>query len=279
MSARGAWLLLAGLAVLSPALARAQISAEDVAAARGHWRRGRDLAQEGDWEGARDAFAASLELVPRVSVLLSLATAEVRLGHGREALEALDALDALAHPSRDARHLEAAQRLRPRAEALAEEQARAEAEAAEAAAAEPEPEPVVEPEPEPVVEPAPEPADDSMVHVIGGAVTAGVGVLTLIATAITFGLREDALSRRDGLCPGQVCGTEPDRAEALGAHADASTFNDAANGLGIAGAILVAGGAAWLVVGLVTGGSSDGDVALAPWLSDDGAGLAATGRY
>ena len=268
--------LVAALAI--PAISEAQLSADDVAAARAHWSRGRDLAQGGDWQGARDAFAASLELVPRVSVLLSLATAEARLGHGREALEALDALEALANPSRDARHLEAAERLRPHAEELARAQARAEAEA-EAAAAEPEP----EPEPEPIVEPepAPEPSssDDGAVHLIGGAITAGVGALTLVAAAVTFGLRQDALSRRDDLCPGQVCATEADRRDAVAAHGDAGTLNDASNGLGVAGAILVAGGAAWLVVGLATGGGSDDDVALAPWMSDEGAGVVAVGRY
>ncbi|MEZ4338353.1 MAG: hypothetical protein R3B82_17160 [Sandaracinaceae bacterium] len=119
---------------------------------------------------------------------------------------------------------------------------------------EPEPEPVAEPEPEPEPEPAPEEraaggSDDVLATVIPGAVVAGVGVIAFVASAVTFSLREDALSARDALCPDAVCPTVADREEALAQHADASTYTDATNALLVVGLVAVAGGGALVAVG------------------------------
>ncbi|MCB9594241.1 MAG: hypothetical protein H6719_16025 [Sandaracinaceae bacterium] len=267
-------LALALLALLAPTPGAAQ-SRADVAQARAAWQRGRGLAEAGDWQGARDAFAESLALVPRASTLISLATAEVQLEHGREALAALDELERIADPRRDRAHLDSAAQLRPRAEALAEAQA------------EPEPEPVVEPEPEPepIVEPEPEPEPEEATASGGDALVgagiaiAGVGALSLIGGVVTFALREDALSQRDALCPGAVCATEADRVEALDRHASAATLNDSTNALVAVGLVALAGGAALFAVGLVLDPGDGDDVAVAPYFGPGGAGLAMEGRF
>lgn len=266
---------LAALALVLAAPTAAAQSRDDTAAARADWERGRALAGEGDWAGARDAFEASLARVERASTLISLATAEVHLGHGRAALAALDRLAEIAHPRRDRAHLRAAEQLRPRAEELAAAEAAAEAAPPPA----PEPEPVAPPPPEP--EPAaPEGANDDFLAALApGLAIAGIGVLTFIGAAATFAVRQDALAARDARCPGAVCPTGADREAALAHHADAATLTDATNALLAVGLVAVAAGGALVAVGLAMGPSEAAPVSVAPVVGPSGAGLHVAGRF
>ncbi|MGE0791880.1 MAG: hypothetical protein AB7S26_39770 [Sandaracinaceae bacterium] len=228
--------------------------------ARSLWAEGRALADDGDLEGALDRFERSFALVERASTALSIATVAVRLDRPERALAALDDLERIADPDRDAEHLEAGRRVREAA--LAAIAARPPAE----------PEPTPEPEPGPPPEPVTASARDPWVPLIGPIALLGAGVATFIAAIATFVVRGDQLGQRDALCPQQICATEADRTRALALHADADTLNTATNVLDVVGAVLLAGGATWLVLEL-TLDRDEGDAQVALTLQPGGLGL------
>lgn len=235
---------------LVPAAASAQ-SAAQTREARDLWREGRSLAEQGDWEAALDRFERSFALVERASTALSIATAAVQLERPERALSALDDLERVADPERDAEHLEAGVLVRQHAE--------------EQIATRPPPEPVEPVEPiDPVtpVEAGPPPEDepgDSFGPFIGPTAVGGAALITFAVAIGTFVARQDALSERDALCPSQLCPDEAARQAALDRHADAETFNTATNATVIAGAILAAGAATWLVLAITLDGGGDDD--------------------
>lgn len=138
--------------------------------------------------------------------------------------------------------------------------------------------PVTTTTPPPSPEPAPAGSSDGSGLGVAAAVVGAVGV---IATGVAIGLGVAALGEKSTLddncnmrlCPATIDG-EPaadviDRADSL---AVLSTI------FGVVG--LVAGGAA-IVLAIVaaTRGGDSSDVAVAPWLSPEGGGLAAEGRF
>jgi len=132
---------------------------------------------------------------------------------------------------------------------------------------------------QPRVIPSPPPRRGNPTLVVAGAVTAGVGAATMIASAVTFAMRNSAL----GNCTIQpdriVCPSQMDADRAAGG----GTFNTLTNVLLPVGAALTAGGAALLVVGLVSGGPREGARAArrGTWMSvaprTDGVGLTVGG--
>jgi len=100
--------------IVSPARADANQDA------RTSFEQGVEASRAQRWDDARQLFKRSLELVPKPSTLFNLAIANIKLGHGGEALEELDALELLATPSEHAAILERARILRAQAQALVE---------------------------------------------------------------------------------------------------------------------------------------------------------------
>lgn len=126
-SATRAWLaplpiVLASLALHPSARAQAPTdpsaapSAEVQAEARRLFEAGRAHADAERWPDAVTAFESSRALLERPSTLFNLASALVRVGRARDALEALDALERIADPARDAVLLSGMAELRARAE-------------------------------------------------------------------------------------------------------------------------------------------------------------------
>jgi hypothetical protein len=70
-----------------PAAAQAQVDARDVAVARREFQAGLQPARNGEWESARDHFARSYEINPRISALFNLAGAQAQTGDLVEAAE------------------------------------------------------------------------------------------------------------------------------------------------------------------------------------------------
>jgi len=140
----------------------------------------------------------------------------------------------------------------------------------------PDPDPEPDPEPDPYPDPDPEPTPASGIDAgrAGGAgAVLGAGVIGL-AIGVGFGV-----AALDGQAQAEAIRTD---SEAL-ANEAADRLRDAqdqalvANVMFVAGGVLAAAGAAWLIVELVSGGGSD-DVAVAPAVGPGLAGLVVGGR-
>lgn len=250
---------LALLVLMGCPLAFAQSRAE-TRAARRLWTEGRAAADAGDLQEALARFERSFALVERASTALSIAVVAMELDDPDRALAALDDLERVADPSRDAELLASGARVRAEAEALV-------------AARTPPPAPQPTPEPlaaEPVAEPSSRPDAGALA---GPLVVLGLGLAAIGAAVGTYIASQDALSQRDVLCPGQACSSASDLERAVSLHDEASTLNTASGALDVVGAVLLAGGATWLVLALVLDDDGDVEVALGP------GGLVVAGRF
>jgi tetratricopeptide (TPR) repeat protein len=248
-------LLIAGA---TPAAAQDPSSADRPSAdderARTHFDAGRLHYDEGAYDRALIEFQRAYELSRRAILLLNLATVKERLGM----------------------HAEAADDLRAYLEAEPEDAARDRLERRitnleRLAAGEPG-DPATEPAPDP--EPAPAPASGPDGGLLGGAIASyAVGGAGLVVMAVLGGL---AMAEDAALAAG--CGASASCSDAE--VADANTFALASDiGLGV-GAAGVAVGTILLVVALSSGGASSAeDVSVLPWVSPEGAGLVAGGRF
>lgn len=116
-------LVFACLLSLATRTARADVAQD----ARASFERGVAASRESRWEDAEREFRRSLELIPKPSTMFNLAVADIKLGHGREALEQLTAFERAASPQEHAAMLERARVLRAQAQALVDsEQSKAE---------------------------------------------------------------------------------------------------------------------------------------------------------
>lgn len=243
-------LLVAALSIAGlPGVALAQSDA-DVEQARQLWAEGRDLAEQGEWEAALDRFERSAALVDRASTVVSIANAAVRLERPERAIEALDHLAEIADPEDDAQLLEAGAQLR----AVAEEQL--------AARPPPEPEPVLAPQPDP--EPAPAGEADVLGAVLGPSIVLGAGVIAFVIAGGLFAAREDAIARREELCPDMLCPSVAVAEQAEAHHASADELTTGTNAAIVIGSLAAAAGATWLVLVLALDEGGATEVAVRP---------------
>lgn len=113
--------LLAFLLLPSPYSAHAQADAAQEA--RVLFDAGVGASGAERWAQAREYFKASLALSTKVTTLLNLAVAEVKLGLGHDAIRTLDAFDRVADPAAHGAMIERARALRVLAESAAEREA------------------------------------------------------------------------------------------------------------------------------------------------------------
>jgi tetratricopeptide (TPR) repeat protein len=112
---------LVGLGLLISALVvpASHVQADAKQEARTTFERGGEASRAQHWAEARTQFMRSLELLPKASTMFNLAVADIKLGHGREALEQLDAFEHAA-TEEHGEMVERARVLRPQAQALVE---------------------------------------------------------------------------------------------------------------------------------------------------------------
>lgn len=119
-SVRAAVVRLCFVLVLVLSASAGRVEAQSQQEARASFEQGVEASRAQRWEEARSHFQRSLELLPKPSTLFNLALAEIKLGHGRDALTHLDAFEQAASRDEHAAMLERAKVLRPQAQALIE---------------------------------------------------------------------------------------------------------------------------------------------------------------
>jgi tetratricopeptide (TPR) repeat protein len=240
------------LLLLLGALALAQDPPADLDRARELFENGRILYDEGSYEQAIVAWQEAYRLSQKPELYYNISGAYEKLGRYREAIDALNQYRAMA-PATERDVLD--RRIRALEDRLA---------------AAPAPSPVAPaPTPQPVAAaPAPAPDRGRKVPVVPvvllgtGVVGLGIGGVTGVqAGAALSDLRDSCVEGEGGL----LC---PDTAESTVDHQRTSSTISAVSLT--AGGALALTGTLWLALA----GGSDGDLAVAPWASANGIGLA-----
>ncbi|HJL19788.1 MAG TPA: tetratricopeptide repeat protein [Sandaracinaceae bacterium LLY-WYZ-13_1] len=268
--------LVAGLLLVSarPGFAQDGMSEED-RRARTHFEAGRLHYEDGAYDRALEEFRRAWELSHRAPLLINLATVEERLAMYSEAADHLREYLRMTPDAPD----------RSRLENRIENLERLERERGDGAAP-----PDVE-ETEDVEADGAETDVDSDADAVGSTeavpppATGGPDGGLLAGAIASYGVAA-AGGLLMGIFGGMALGEDAALSDGCGATAsctddevaDANTFalvSDVGLGVLVAGA---AAGTVLLILGLASGGE-ERDVAAAPWLGPDGAGLAAQGRF
>ena len=92
--------------------------------------------------------------------------------------------------------------------------------------------------------PPPPPIDQSASHSRrNGLIVGGVGVAALITAVVVFELGTSKFNDEATLCPGHLCATDADTAQANSLKSDGRTFRQVSIGIGIGGIVLAGLGA------------------------------------
>lgn len=279
------WSPLVWLGVSAPAEAQRS----DAARAREHFESGTRAFEEGDYALAIQEFRASYEITEHADLLFNIYSAAERAGLLEDAESALARYLEEGRPGRQRRSLEARlTRLRARIEETRAEEARAEAARAEAARAEEaraaeaareaalaaEAASLAEPDGPPAdVVASPSPPPSGGVHPAGIATLVGAGVLfaSFGVFAALSELEDQALASRCGRDVGAIC--PPRDVQTL------DTYSLIADVSWIAGATAAAVGLVLLLALPPETSASGESVAFVPWVTLEGAGAGAVGRW
>lgn len=237
--------------------------------ARSHFRAGSNLYDAGSFERAGEEFAQAYELSGRPELLYNVYVAYRDAGMVREAKDAL------------ARYLEEAEQVEDRVNL----EARLRSLEAQVAALDMAEEQATEREEEEEEErgtgagtgytPPPPPPEDGGPG-IGPWIVIGLGGAAIVAGAITGVMALGAVGDIEDECPDDVCPADYDELEED--REDARTLVRATDFLLLGGAVVAAGGVAWLLFGGDSGGEAPpADVAAA--CSGDGCLATVRGRF
>ena len=220
--------------------------------ARSHFRAGSNLYDAGSFERAGQEFEQAYELSGRPELLYNVYVAYRDAGMIREAKNALARYLEEAETVEDRVNLEA--RLRSLEDQVAAlDMAEEEAAAREEEAEQRETGGIGSPPP------PPPPADDG--PGVGPWVVIGVGGAAIVAGAITGVLALGAVGDIEDECPDDVCPSDYDELEED--RDDARTLVTATDFLLLGGAVVAAGGVAWLLLGGDSGEAPPADVGAA----------------